>query len=148
MSPEAIKERLTKSLSLTEEQQRKLDPILREAGDQRRALADLPEDQRRGRGEKIREAVRLRIREILTPEQQAKYAEFAGGGSAAGRGARAGRVWVLGLDGKPTAITLQLGISDGSATEMLSGELTEGQEILTGLVTPASPSNTQPRLRL
>jgi len=154
LSPEAIKERLTKSLSLTEEQQKKLDPIVQEAGDQRRALADLPEDQRRQRGEKIREAVSMRIREITPPEPQAKYAESAGGASAEGRGARPGRAWVLGPDGKPKAVTLQLGISDGSTTEMLSGELTEGQETLTGLVTPAAPagapppSSTQPRLRL
>jgi multidrug efflux system membrane fusion protein len=86
MSPEAIKERLTTGLSLTEAQQKKLDPILQEARDQRRALADLPEEQRRPRGEKIREATRARIREILTPEQQAKYAEFARGGGSEGKG--------------------------------------------------------------
>ena len=149
MSPEAIKERLTKSLSLTEEQQKKLDPILQEARDQRRALADLPDEQRRQRGEKIREATRARIREILTPEQQAKYAELAGGGGD--RGSRAGRVWVLGPDGKPKAVTLQLGVSDGNATEVVSGELAEGQEVLTGLLTPAPPASatpTQPRLRM
>jgi multidrug efflux system membrane fusion protein len=80
MTPEAIKERLTASLSLTPEQQKKLDPILREAGEQRRALVDLPEDERRQRGQQLREETRAKIRAILTPEQQAKYAESAGGG--------------------------------------------------------------------
>jgi HlyD family secretion protein len=155
MSPEAVKERLTSALSLNAEQQGKLAAILGEAREQRQALADMPEEQRRQRGEKIREATRARIREILTPEQQAKYAEMAGGGGGAGegRGTRPGRVWILGPDGKPKAIAVQLGIGDGGSTEIASGELTEGQEVLTGLITAPPPagapsSSTQPRLRL
>ena len=44
----------------------------------------------------------------------------------------AGRVWVLGAEGKPKAVNVVLGISDGSSTEVVSGELKEGQEVIVG----------------
>ncbi len=46
--------------------------------------------------------------------------------------ASSGRVFILGPDGKPKAVTVQLGISDGSFTEVAGGELRDGQEVITG----------------
>jgi HlyD family secretion protein len=65
-------------------------------------------------------------------------------------------VWILDADGKPKAVALTLGISDGTATEVLRGDLTEGQEIITGLATagqnrsgtPGGSAPAGPRLRL
>ena len=50
-----------------------------------------------------------------------------GGGAAAG-----GKVWVLDNDGKPKAVSIRLGLSDGTLTEVVSGELTEGSEVVVG----------------
>jgi HlyD family secretion protein len=60
--------------------------------------------------------------------------------SAAGRG----RVYVLGADGKPQAVAVRLGITDGNMTELLSSTLEPGQEVIVGLVGPAA-GNTPPR---
>ena len=157
-SLEQIRERLVTSLKLTEEQQRKLDPILQDSRQQMQALREAPEDQRQQRGQRIREATRLRIREILTPEQQARYDEASGGGGGAGAGGRdpqsgsPGRVFIV--DGeKLKPVQLTLGISDGSATEILRGDLAEGQDIVVGASgTTARPAGGQgqsaPRPRL
>ena len=157
-SLEQIRERLVTSLKLTEEQQKKLDPILQDSRQQLQALREAPEDQRQQRGQRIREATRLRIREILTPEQQARYDEASGGGGGAGASGRdpqsgsPGRVFIV--DGeKLKPVQLTLGISDGSATEILRGDLAEGQDIVVGAGgTTARPAGGQgqsaPRPRL
>jgi HlyD family secretion protein len=153
-SPEQIRERLVKGLGLSEEQQKKLDPILADSRQQMAALPGLPDQERQAQGRKIREASRVRIREILTPEQRAKYDESTGGGEARGggdpRSGAPGRVWVLDGD-KVKPIALTLGISDGAATEVLRGELKEGQEIIVGAAgsgKPATGTGGAPRLRL
>jgi HlyD family secretion protein len=56
--------------------------------------------------------------------------------SAAGRG----RVYMLGADGKPQAVAVRLGITDGNMTELLSSTLEPGQEVIVGLVGPAAGS--------
>jgi HlyD family secretion protein len=48
--------------------------------------------------------------------------------------ARTQTVWVLGDDGKPVAIPVTLGITDGVMTEITGGELKEGQQVIAGSV--------------
>ncbi|HBH01050.1 MAG TPA: HlyD family secretion protein [Candidatus Rokubacteria bacterium] len=147
-STESTRERLVQGLKLTEEQQRRLDPILQDTRQQLMELQSqgLPEAARHARAQKIREASRARIRAILTAEQQARFDESAGGGG----GGAAGRVFVLGPDGKPAAVTVMLGISDGTSTEVVRGGLREGQEVVVGAAAGGSgrPAAGGPRLRL
>jgi HlyD family secretion protein len=152
-SVEQIRERLVRELKLTEEQQKKLDPILQDNREQFRALQGLPEADRRARAQKIREASRVKIREILTDEQKTRYDQMAGAGGEGRPGIR-GRVWVIGPDGKPAAVALTLGLSDGAATEVLRGEINEGQDVIVGVAGASRSGGGQPtpqgapRLRL
>jgi hypothetical protein len=59
-------------------------------------------------------------------------------------------VWIVGADGKPAAVPVQLGIGDGTFTEVARGEIKEGQQVIVGLVAPGPPPQpgTGPRLRL
>ncbi len=150
-----MRERLVKALDLTADQQAKIDPILDDMWQQMIALrsAGLSEQERQSKAQRVREGMRARIREILTPEQQTKYDELSG--SEGGRRATAGRLWIFGPDGKPKAVAVRLGITDGTSTEVVSGELQEGQEVLAGALAggaqPNRPSGPggggSPRLR-
>jgi HlyD family secretion protein len=57
------------------------------------------------------------------------------------------RVWVLGADGKPQPRRIKIGLTDGTSTEVVEGDLKEGDVVITGqTVTAASKSqngNTQ-----
>lgn len=66
--------------------------------------------------------------------------------SRAGGVAASGRVWVLDETGKPKAVAVRLGLSDGTMTEIVSGDLSEGTEVVVGggagaksAVTPPGP---------
>jgi HlyD family secretion protein len=48
-----------------------------------------------------------------------------------------GRLWVVGSDGTPQAIDVQLGLSDGGMTEIIDSPLKAGSEVITGLQTVA-----------
>ena len=151
---EEIRERLVKELSLTDEQQKKLEPILEESRTQFMGLARVPQNQRRAAATRIREETRQKVRAILTPEQQAKYDQLPQGQPArAGAEGLPGRVFVLDETGKPKAIALRLGISDGQSTEVLSGELKDGQEVITsaggagGGQRANTPGSSTPRAR-
>jgi HlyD family secretion protein len=150
-----IRERLVKGLALTEEQQKKLDPILEDSRQQMMALrgAELPDSERQGRMQKVREATRTRVREILTPEQQRRYEEMSPATRADAATGLQGRVWIVGPDGKPAPVSITLGLSDGAATEVLRGDLKEGQDVIIGTLgaaggqsRPSTPGG--PRLRL
>jgi RND family efflux transporter, MFP subunit len=56
------------------------------------------------------------------------------------------RVWVMGQDGKPQPRRIKIGLTDGSATEVVEGELKEGEVVITGQNisgTSTQQSNTQ-----
>ncbi|HET6978826.1 MAG TPA: efflux RND transporter periplasmic adaptor subunit [Pyrinomonadaceae bacterium] len=53
-------------------------------------------------------------------------------------------VWVLGQDGKPERRRITTGLSDGSATEVVDGDLKEGDMVITGQqIAGASRTSTQ-----
>lgn len=96
------------------------------------------------RGEKLREVRQQLAREIeavLTAEQKPLFAALSqrlaaqrggpGGRSGAAAG-QPGRVFVAGADGEPQPLALTLGATDGTMTEVLSGGLAEGQEVIVG----------------
>jgi HlyD family secretion protein len=53
------------------------------------------------------------------------------------------RVWVMGTDGKPQQRRVKVGLSDGSATEVVEGELREGEVIVIGQNVTASASSSR-----
>jgi HlyD family secretion protein len=58
----------------------------------------------------------------------------------------AGRIWIIGSDSKPKLVALRLGLTDGSSTEILSGDLAEGAEVISSQQTPNSkPTGGGPR---
>src|SRR5262249_52752400 len=65
----------------------------------------------------------------------------AGAGAGGGRGPRGGaggaglpgRVWIVGSAGKPEAVQVRLGITDGTNTEILEGPVKDNQDVIVGL---------------
>jgi HlyD family secretion protein len=62
-----------------------------------------------------------------------------------------GRIWIVGPDGKPKPVAVQLGVSDGTNTEIVGGDLAEGQQVIVGLGGDRAPAgggtSGGPRLR-
>lgn len=79
-----------------------------------------------------RERFTARLLEILSPEQRTKYAEILAARQSGGTTTR-GRLWVVGPDGQPKAVQVVFGASDGNQTEVVSGDITEGQQIIVGI---------------
>ena len=42
------------------------------------------------------------------------------------------RVWVMGADGQPEPRRIRVGLTDGAATEVVEGDLREGEVVITG----------------
>jgi HlyD family secretion protein len=122
-------------LELDAEQARAIDAALAEA---RAALASgepasgADVSERRERSRAIRSALENRIAAVLTADQRTKFDEIRQRLAETRRLGQTGRVFVLGPDGKPQVISLRLGATDGVMTEVISGNLQAGQEIIVG----------------
>jgi HlyD family secretion protein len=127
---QARRARLVADLNLDAAQQARLDEIFAELRGRMAELRDVPEADRRTRGERFRADVRQKINAMLNVEQQKKYAEIVAaetGRSATGTG----RVW-LPDTGKPKEVVLRTGLTDGNATEVVGGDVKEGDEVIVG----------------
>ena len=144
-------ENLKRELELTQEQEQQVRAIYREMGQKMRQMRDggTPADQIREEMAKLRRATEDRIAAILTPDQKAKYDEMRG---AAGQdGPRRGTVYVLGPAGEATAVRVMVGITDGTNTELVSGEIKAGDQIIVGAdakgARPGTPAPQNPGRR-
>ncbi len=124
--------RLIETLGLNKDQQVRVRAILAE---QRERIMTL-----RGQGataedirtewKRMREQSTSAISAILHPGQREKFLRMVT--SRAANPVTRGRVWVLNKDGSPVPVDLIIGVSDGSFTEIVQGDLGAGQDIIIG----------------
>jgi HlyD family secretion protein len=131
-----LRERLVAELKLDAAQQARLEPLFAELRQKTGAARDLPEAERAKVFERARADLRVKVQEFLTPEQKARYAELVA--ESAGRSATRGRVYVLDANGEPKSVDVRLGLSDGTQTEVLGGDLAEGTEVIVGIANLAA----------
>jgi HlyD family secretion protein len=137
--PAQMRDRLIAELKLDQSQQATLDGLLAAQRERLASLRALPEEARAKAAAAARAELRSRIDEILRPEQKARYAELAAeqGGRAAA--ATRGRVYLL-QQGRPAPVDVQVGLSDGTASEVAGDLLTEGAEVLVGVLSAPGSS--------
>jgi len=136
-----FRERIVAELKLDDQQQQRLDPIFAEMRNKFMGLRDLPEEARAKQGGAIRADMRARVEEILKPEQKLRYAEIiaeTAGRSSTGTTTTRGRIYLLD-SGKPRALEIRVGLSDGAMSEVSGDGLIEGAEVIIGQQGASSP---------
>lgn len=143
------RERLVTELKLDAGQQAQVDAIFDSVREKFKAARDLPEAEKGKAQERNRAEIRERVSALLTPEQKKRYDEMAGEAQAAraGGGGGSGRIWIIGEDSKAKAVDVRLGLTDGSMTEIVSGDIKDGQEVIVGQqAAPKASGMPGPRL--
>lgn len=142
-------EALKAELALEPAQSEQIDAIVADARPQFRALMD-PSIDRSQRVERIR-AIRTemgrRIEAVLTEDQRKAFADIRArfDGSRGADGGLPGRVFVVGADGTPQAVAVRTGVTDGAMTQIISGEIEPGREIIIGTGRPPGGTPAGPR---
>jgi HlyD family secretion protein len=138
-----FRNRVVNELKLNADQASRVDAIYAEVRPRFGALRDLNPEERPKARDKLMADIRARIGDVLTAEQKVGYATLLA--EAASRTSTRGRIYVMDEQGKPKALNVRLGITDGTSTELLvspgspnAALLTEGATIVTGLQTSAA----------
>ncbi|OGP76127.1 MAG: hypothetical protein A2V86_02205 [Deltaproteobacteria bacterium RBG_16_49_23] len=144
----AVLERLAKELSLTADQQSKIEMVLRASKSEFQEIREKskPEEARI----RIRTLMRQKIWGFLTEEQKEKMKEM--GQSSEKSRARPGRVWGSTPEGKLIPVEITVGITDGTFSEVVTGNLQEGaeivvEELMNKKARPSAPSPSTKGLR-
>lgn len=138
-----MQQQLSRELALTPDQQSRLADILQKSRQGFQALRDAEsEEQRRTLRRNLQAQLREQIRSMLTEEQRQKYAAVLQAQTDTAGQSRPGRVWIMGPQGTPEPRTLTLGIANDSQTEVVAGDLTPGQQVITGILAAPSPAPT------
>ncbi|HEX6157991.1 MAG TPA: HlyD family efflux transporter periplasmic adaptor subunit, partial [Burkholderiales bacterium] len=144
--------RLAEELKPDDAQKTRLEEIFAESRQKFARVRDVAnEAERRRQVERIRAETNARIAEMLKPEQKAAWERIQAEAGSRSQ-PTAGRAWTL-QEGEPVAVELRLGLTDGAATEIVSG-LAEGAEVIVGVAdsragaAPAPGSGGGPRGRL
>ncbi len=125
--------RLSEHLGLSEEQREMVRAIFAEAGKKIAAMRDqgVPIEEIRSLVEQVRARNRPRIEAILNEEQREKFR--AASAFRSSNPVQPGRLWVLDQDGNPAPTEVLYGISDGTVTEIVRGDLAEGAQVIVGI---------------
>ncbi len=134
-------EALKRELDLTPVQEQQVIAIYREMGQKMRQMREsgTPFDELREEMAKHRRAAEEKIAALLSPEQRSKYADLRGAASE-DSGPRRGTVYVLGPNAEPKAVPVIVGITDGTNTELVSGEIKAGDQVVVGADSKGSRS--------
>jgi HlyD family secretion protein len=136
------RQRLLDELKLDSAQVARLDEIFNELRTGMSELREAPEANRRQRTERLRAETRQRINTMLNAEQQKRYAEIVAADTGRSSiSAGTGRVYVPTPAG-PKEVALRTGLSDGTATEVVSGDLAEGATVIVGTVQSGDSSSS------
>lgn len=129
----ALRERIEAEVQPTPEQKQAIAAILQErrAGG-REAMAGLSEEERRASFRAARNEVQARIAAVLDPERKAKFLAITQEGRASAQQGVPGRVYLLDDDSQPKPVQVMLGPTDGAYTEIVSGDLKEGAQVVVG----------------
>jgi HlyD family secretion protein len=138
-----LRESLITELKLNAEQQQQLDEILASMRGQFLALRNAAPAERARLSERNRGELRERINAMLSPEQRSRYAELIA--RTAGKRSSTGRVFVLDETGQARPVTVRVGASDGSFTEVSGKEISEGSLVITGIMRSNTGKTTGPR---
>lgn len=137
-----IRARVVTELKLTEAEIAAVDAALSEGrGNGRGRLQGLEVEERRAAARDMRREMMERVASALPANKRDDFRKIiADMARAAQPGPQAprdigvpGRVFVVGDNGRPAQVDVRLGISDGGLTEVISGDLPEGREVITGL---------------
>lgn len=140
--PQEKLERLVQALKLDENQQAQVSAIFAEVRKRITAMREYGASTEEIRSEihSIRLKSREAIRRVLSPEQQKRFDELTASGPPKLAGATPGQVWVLGPEGKPQWVEVRSGITDGSFTEIVQGDLKPDQQVIIGYLSAGKSS--------
>jgi HlyD family secretion protein len=134
----AQREQLEKDLQLTDAQKTRLESIYTGMREKTTASREAPQADRQKAMERSRSDMRIQIAEMLTPEQKKKYEEIVaeqGGDRRSGAGSTTpGRIYTLDEKRQLKEVTVRLGLTDGTMTEVISPDVKEGMNVVTGTV--------------
>ena len=125
-------QQLNENLNLNAEQQEAARAIFMEMGQSIRGLREggMEADQMGPAIAQLRRQMTQKLEALFDPEQKRLYHQLTAE-AAASRGVR-GRVWTVGPEGSPVSANVMIGISDGSRTEILRGEIEPGDQVIVG----------------
>ena len=125
-------QQLNENLNLNAEQQEAARAIFMEMGQSIRGLREggMEADQMGPAIAQLRRQMTQKLEALFDPEQKRLYHQLTAE-AAAPRGVR-GRVWTVGPEGSPVPANVMIGISDGSRTEILRGEIEPGDQVIVG----------------
>ena len=74
-----------------------------------------------------------RIDALTVPNAALRFRPDSVAGKRVRRTSRSGQIWVPGADGAAVPVAVRYGISDGTVSEIVSGDLAEGQAVIIGI---------------
>jgi HlyD family secretion protein len=139
-------ERLTRELSLTHDQRKHVEAIFAENVARMSEIAKLETVERRKQMDRLRAQSRQRIADILTADQRQRYEAMSGGARPrAAAGVSGARVWIAeATTNKPMAKAIRVGLTDGMFSEIVAGELKEGDELILSVQADSSKAGASP----
>jgi HlyD family secretion protein len=108
-------------------------------------MRDATPEERPKIRDRVMAEMRAKINDFLTAEQKPKYAALLA--ELGSRSSSRGRIYLLNEEGKPVAYNVRLGITDGTATELIVAPgspqadlFKEGAAVIIGVINANSPA--------